>query len=77
MPDERVNKMGELTEQAQENEGNMEFERMQRKYSLLHNEIEAMSVSLEKSRHFTWIWFVVSFVLMSILLVILSNWIGS
>ena len=69
--------MGELTEQAQENEGNMEFERMQRKYSLLQNEIEAMSVSLEKSRHFTWIWFVVSFVLMSILLVILSNWIGS
>ena len=48
--------MGELTEQAQENEGNMEFERMQRKYSLLQNEIEAMSVSLEKSRHFTWIW---------------------
>ena len=69
--------MGELTEQAQENEGNMEFERMQRKYSLLQNEIEAMSVSLEKSRHFTWIWFVASFVLMSILLVILSNWIGS
>ena len=69
--------MGELTELAQENEGNMELERMQRKYSLLQNEIEAMRVSLENSRHFTWIWFVVSFVLMSILLVILSNWIGS
>ena len=68
------------TEQAQANAReigiNAELERMQRKYSLLQTELEALRASLENSRYFTWIWFVVSAVFMSILLVILYNWMG-
>ena len=73
--------MGELKEQTQADaknkEVNAELERMQRKHLLLQTEFEAQRVSLENSRHFTWIWLIASAGLMSILLVILHNWIGS
>ena len=73
--------MGELTEQTQadakDKEANADLERMQRKHLLLQTEFEAQRVSLENSRHFTWIWLIASAGLMSILLVILHNWIGS
>ncbi len=66
-------------EQAQdkEKEGDVALERMQRKYSLLQKEMEALSESLEISRSWTWIWFVAFAVLLVVELVRLGRWIGA
>ena len=66
-------------EQAQdkEKEGDVALERMQRSYSLLQNEKEALEESLETSRSWTWIWFIAFAVLLVVELVRLSRWIGA
>ena len=88
-----MNNISELTEQAQTTsnhlndedsakilkykEVKLDLERMQRKYSLLQTELEALRKSLDISQHWTWIWFIASAVLLSIVLKILSDWIAA
>lgn len=77
--DRGLNRTGELMERAQNRGkgGDVALERMQRNYSRLQKEKEALEESLEVSRSWTWIWFIAFAALLVVELVRLGRWIGA
>lgn len=72
LPDTVHRENGSTAELAKHKESRMELEVAKLKYALLQKELEALRMSLKRSGRFTWIWFLLSQLLLTILLFILS-----
>lgn len=72
LPDTVHRENGSTAEIAEHKESRMELEVAKLKYALLQKDLEALRMSLKRSGRFTWIWFLLSQLLLAILLFILS-----